>query len=342
MKLGEPLWLAVLPAILLPMALLWWASSRRTRESLRKVFNTPLLPRLLRSVDPIRRRVKKGLLVLGLAGLTLALARPQWGRSEVEVERTGGDLVIALDVSTSMLATDVAGTNRLTAAARAIRGLLGEMGGDRAALVVFAGEAFLAAPLTRDHMAVERALAAAGPEAVTAAGSNLGEAIKRSREVFDRAARGPRCLLVISDGEQLQGDAVESARAAARDGIQVHTAGVGSIVGARIPNPAAGSGTVLRNALGREVISRRDEQRLRQLAHAGGGLYTRLEDDPVSSLVEWYRRVQATLPRTTERRHLNEPAERYQWPLALGMVALAVELILNDRRRPRTFSEVKP
>jgi len=332
-RFGAAFWLIVLPILVLALAALWMWSARRARITLQRAFNTPLLARLLGSVDPKRRWFKRILFALGVGTLVLALARPQWGRSEIEFERTGVDLIVALDVSRSMLAADVGGTNRLTAATAAIERLLGELGGDRVGLVMFAGEAFMTAPLTRDHVAVERALSSASPAMISEQGSNLGEAIKRARESFDRAAPGPRALLVVSDGEQLQGDAIEAAQKALREGIKVHTAGVGSATGARVPSRAAQAPGFVRNALGREVLSRRDEQRLQRIALAGGGLYTRIDEANSQALVEWFRRAAAALPRTTEKRLVNEPRERFQWPLALALAILAGEWMLGDRKR---------
>ena len=191
----------------------------------------------------------------------------------------------------------------------------------------------MTAPLTRDHVAVERALSTAGPAMVSEQGSNLGEAIKRAKESFDRAAPGPRALLVVSDGEQLQGDAIEAAQKALREGIKVHTAGVGSATGARVPARAAQAPGFVRNELGREVLSRRDEQRLQRIAQAGGGLYTRIDEANSQALVDWFRRAAAALPRSTEKRLVNEPRERFQWPLALALAILAGEWMLGDRKR---------
>ena len=332
MKFGMPLWLAILPLVAIGLVGLWIWSHARARATLRAAFQTPLLPALLRSFDPRRRWLRQALFGLAALALVFALARPQWGRKEIELERTGVDLVIALDVSRSMLTADAGNTNRLTAATRAIQHLIDRLGGDRVALVWFAGEAALAAPLTRDHVAVERALLAAGPDALSQAGSNLGTAIQRARESFDRAHEGPQALLVVSDGEQLQGDAAAAARAALQAGIHVHTAGVGSAAGGPIPQRASGPLRAVRNAAGREGVSRRDEQQLQGIAAAGGGLYTRLEGADSEALIGWFENASASLARTTEKRMTNEPQERFQWPLTAVLVLLAVEWMIGERR----------
>ena len=333
MKFGQPLWLVVGGLVVLALAAWWWRSARRAQTDLRAAFNTPLLGHLLRSVNWPRRRGKQVLFATGVLALGLSLARPQWGRNEIELERTGVDLVIALDVSRSMLALDAGGTNRLVAATSAIRRLLDEMGGDRVGLILFAGEAFMAAPLTRDHTAVERALDAATPDSISEPGSNLGEAIQRAGESFDRLGHGPCALLVVSDGEQLQGEAIEAAQAAVRAGLRVHTAGVGSATGARVPRRRGETAAFLRNAVGREVVSRRDEQRLQRIATAGEGLYTRVEGADSRALAAWFQRAAAALPRSTEKRVVNEPREQFQWPLAAALALLGLEWLTGDRRR---------
>lgn len=331
MSFGTPVWLWILPGCVAALAVLWAWSARRGGRVLGGAFNTPLLGRLLGSVDHRRRGLKRIVVALGIGALLLGLARPQWGHNAVEVERTGVDLVIALDVSRSMLAADAGQTNRLHAAQTAIGRLVRSVGGDRVGLVAFAGEAFLLAPLTRDHVAVDRALRQTTPGMVSEQGSNLAEAINKCGETFERGAPGPRALLVVSDGEQLQGDAVEAARKAYQRGIRIHTAGVGSASGSRIPAGRAAS--FVRNAMGREVISRRDEQKLQQVAAAGGGVYTRIEGHESEALTEWFQRTAASLPRTTEKRVLNEPAEQFQWPLAAALVLLGIEWVITDRRR---------
>ena len=286
-------------------------------------------------MDRRRRVLKQTLLVLGLSFLALALARPQWGRERVRLERTGVDLIIALDVSRSMLAVDVEGTNRLAAARAAMLKLLDHMGGDRVGLVGFAGEAFLAAPLTRDHTAVARALTALNPATVSEPGSDFAKAIARAREGFERGSEGPRLLLLLSDGEQLQGDALSAARAAVVAGITVHCAGVGSASGARLP----GRGGFQKNAFGREVISRLDEHVLQQTATAGHGTYVRIPDRDSRALADWFEQASTGLPKTTETQELGDPRERFQWPLAAALTLLGGEWLVGERRRRK---ESKP
>ena len=329
MKFETHFWLSLLPVLAIGTTLFLLWSDRRRAALLRTAFATPLLPQLTAALDRRRRILKQVLIVAGLAGLALGLARPQWGQERVKIDRTGVDIVLALDASRSMLAADVDGTNRLAAARAAVRNLLDRLGGDRVGLVVFAGEAFLAAPLTRDHVAIERALDSLNSAAVSEPGSDLAKAIARARDAFDRGSEGPRVLLLISDGEQLQGDSATAARAAAAAGVNVHCAGVGSATGARVP----AYGSFVRNAFGREVVSRLDERGLQQTASAGRGLYVRLAARDSDALVDWFARASAGLPRSTETRGVGDPRERFQWFLAAALALFGSEWLLGQRRR---------
>lgn len=335
MTFAAPIWLLVVLPILAGLAAFRIFAGRQAQRALETAFHTPLLERLRQSVDRRRRRIKAGLVLLGVLALGLGLARPRWGQSEISVERTGADLVVALDVSRSMLAADADGTNRLAAATQALRRLLATLEGDRVGLVLFAGEAFVAVPLTRDYTVVERMLDAASPAAISEPGSNLGEAIPRARDCLRAGGRGPCALLIVSDGEQLQGDAAGAAQGAAAAGLRVHTAGVGSAAGALVPSRTADAGGFARNLFGRDVRSHRDETQLQRIAAAGGGRYTRLEGKDSRLLPAWFREVAATLPQTTEKRRVQEPRERFQWPLAAALVFLGVEWLLSDRRSAR-------
>jgi len=331
MKFEAPLWLWLVPIVALGATGFLLGCNHRRAARLRTALGTPLLPRLTHALDPRRRVLKQALVVAALALITLALAQPQQGREPLKIERTGVDVVLALDVSRSMLAADVDGTNRLAAARAALRNLLERLGGDRVGLVAFAGEAFLAAPLTRDHVAVERALDSLTPASVSEPGSNLAKAIERAREGFDRGSEGPRVLLLISDGEQLQGDSAAAARAAVAGGVAVHSAGIGSSTGARLPVP----GGFVRNAFGREVVSRLDERVLLQTASAGRGRYVRIVGRDSDVLVGWFAQASAGLPRSTESRGVGDPRERFQWPLAAALGLLGGEWLLGERRRRR-------
>jgi Ca-activated chloride channel family protein len=341
MRWAAETWLVAAPMLAIGVALLLALSARRGRSMLHKALATPLLAALTASVSESRRTLKRALLAASIFLIGIALARPQWGRETVELERTGVDVLIALDVSRSMLAGDAGGTNRLEAAREAVGHLLERLQGDRAGIIAFAGDASLVAPLTRDHSAVARAMRNLDPAAVSEQGSNLAKAIAKAGEGMKRGSEGPKALLVISDGEQLQGDAAAAARAASAAGMTVHCAGVGSAAGARIPVRSSEVGRFAKNQFGREVVSRMDARVLQQTASAGQGQFVRIEGRGSRVLADWFEQASARLPRTTETRESKDLRERYQWPLAIALFLLLGEWLLGDRRRanlaPRTL-----
>ena len=266
--------------------------------------------------------------MLGLCALLAAIARPQFGFQDTEVERSSVDFLIALDLSRSMMAEDMDGKTRLAAAKAAIGKMLDQIGADRVGLVAFAGEAFLAAPITQDHAAVRRNLDALDTNAVAKPGSDMAKAIKLAQKTFENGTYESRALVVITDGEELQGDAVVAAREAALKGMSVFAVGVGSASGARVPAKTG----FAKNEFGREVVSRLNERVLRQVAASGRGIYEALGRDG-EGLEAIRKKGLDPLSKSKKTKPSKDPREFFQWPLALAVFALFLELLVNERRR---------
>ena len=328
MKFAFPaaMW-AVLFVAPVSVALYWWAA-KRTRKRLSGVIASRLIEQLVRSVDFGKRRWKAALFVLGLCALLAAMARPQFGFEDAEIERSSVDFLIALDLSRSMMAEDMDGKTRLAAAKTAIENLLDRIGADRVGLVAFAGEAFLAAPITQDHAAVRRNLDALDTNAVAKPGSDMAKAIKLAQKTFENGTYENRALVVITDGEELQGDAVVAAREAALKGMSVFAAGVGSASGARVPVKTG----FAKNEFGREVVSRLNERVLRQVAASGRGIYEALGKDG-EGLEAIRKKGLDPLSKSKKTKPSKDPREFFQWPLALAVALLFTELLVNERRR---------
>jgi Ca-activated chloride channel family protein len=333
MKFAVLPWLWVLPLIVAAAWALFAWGARRRRASLDRVVAPRLHDQLVRSVDHRKRLLKAGLFVAALAFLLAALARPLLGLKEVQVEKAGVDVVLALDVSRSMMAEDAA-SNRLVAAKSAIARLLDLPSRDRYGLILFAGEAYLAAPVTADHGAVQRIVNSTTTTAVSKPGTDLAAAIKLALRSYDEKLNKGKALVLITDGEQLQGDAVIAAREAGAKGVAVFTVGVGSSAGARVPDRQWGQVRLLKNEFGREVSSRLNENVLRQVASAGRGFYAPLgkEGDGLISVSE--RGIQP-LAKGTETRPSKDLREYFQWPLGLAVALLFIELLVNERRQPQ-------
>lgn len=333
MKFAWPWFL--IAAVLVPvLAVLLhrWSEGRALRK-LESVIAPRLREQLLRSVDFAKRWRKVLLLALGLAALLFAIARPQLGFQPIEVERSSVDFLIALDLSRSMLAEDADGKSRLDAAKAGIVTLLDRLDSDRAGMIAFSGDAFLAAPVTQDHEAVKRNLAALDMKAIAKQGSDLAKAIELAQKTFENGKYETKALVLITDGEELQGDALIAARAAVQKGMSIFTVGVGSSIGARIPDRKDGGvAKFAKNEFGREVSTRLNERMLQQLAASGRGFYEPLGKDGAGLIAVWRRGLEP-LAKGTQTKQSKDMQEYFQWPLALALALLFAEMLVSDRRK---------
>ncbi|MFM8887238.1 MAG: VWA domain-containing protein, partial [Chthoniobacterales bacterium] len=263
----QALWLLPLFA-----ALFWWAEARR-KAVISRIVAPRLKETLAGNASPIRRWFRSACVLVAFALLIAALAGPRLGYDTIEVPHRGRDVIIAMDVSRSMLAPDVV-PSRLDRAKLLAQDLISELEGDRIGLVAFAGSSFLQAPLTLDRGAVLTALDELDTDVIPKGGSNLAEAIGTSEEAFGKAEGFSRAIVIMSDGEELSADAVAAAKRAALSGIKIFTVGIGSAEGALIPDPQQPGEFVQDPATGKIVTSKLDENRLREIAEASGGFYT--------------------------------------------------------------------
>ncbi len=328
---AQPQFLWALAALPFLAALIFHAEKMR-RSALDRLIAARLQPRLAGSVSTARRRAGFGLLLLGMALALVALARPQWGFTWEEKRQSGRDIIIAIDVSNSMLATDLQ-PNRLTRAKLAAEDLLSQIEGDRVGLLAFAGSSFLQAPLTSDFSAVRETLQELDTDIIPRGGTNLSDAIKAADEAFGKGESEHRALIIFSDGEELEADAVTAARAC-RDRFHTFTIGLGSADGSLIPVPTRGGGTeFLRDDQGQYVKSKLDEPRMREVAEAGGGFYIHLQNGPAEMKQIVTDGLGKMKEHETDARFTRQPVERYQWPLGAAMAAIVTALLIGERRR---------
>ncbi len=329
---AEPgwLWLAAGCVLLLTILIAW--SARRRREQLASFAPGGQIQSLTTHHSPLRRVLKNGLLLVATLLLGIALARPQWGVLEEEVQRKGEDVVFLLDVSKSMLARDVQ-PNRLERAKLAIRDFLTRHAGGRVGLVAFAGDAFLWCPLTLDYDAFEETLADLSPEHLSVPGSNLATALFAARGAFEKTEKR-KVLIILSDGEDLEKLGVKAAGKLAEEGVVVYTVGVGTPNGAPIMVPAPGGESVpMLDDSGQPVNSALDEKTLTEIATATGGNY-RLLQNIAGAMADVGRTLRQSEGKPlTQVRKLG--IDRYQWPLGVAIFLLVVESLLRTRRRIR-------
>jgi len=332
LRFANPHWLWAGIGICAALLLVWWRHDAVNRRALERFIAVRLRPASIRSVSPWRRRVQRALLLGAFAALCAALAEPQWGYRWEQLTSRGNDIVVALDTSRSMLTPDVA-PNRLIRAKLAIDDLAGHLDGDAVGIVAFAGSAFLVNPLTLDYAAFHESLAAIDTETIPRGGTDIAAAIQAAAAALRPRSGGTRILILLSDGENLEGNAVAAARDAARDGLQIYTVGVGTPAGAVIPLPAALGGGFVRDEKGAVVTSRLDEPTLEAIATAGGGFYV-----PLGSQGEGLERIARSVIDPLAKHDLASRQqrifiERYQWPLAAATALLLLSLLVGTRRR---------
>jgi Ca-activated chloride channel family protein len=311
-------WPLLLSAPLL--GLVFWALGRARRRRLAKVVG-PRAP-VLADVSHRRRRLKLGMFTAALLLALLAMLQPVWGEVTRSVEQRGVNIVVGLDVSRSMLARDVE-PSRLERAQREIRALAEQPEGDRLGLVLFAGEASLDVPLTRDKRSFAARVAQAGPLSVARGGTDLGAALATALDALSGSTGEHEVIVLLTDGEDLEERGLRVAEQCRERGITVHCVGLGTARGGKIPV----EGAFLKDRSGKEVVSTLDPATLTRIAEATGGDYS-------NSLLDLYQDRIRPMARKSflaeERRAKNN---RFQWPLFLAFVLWILDPCVGNRRR---------
>jgi len=333
MSFAHPLWFLVLALIPL-LTVLYWRAQQLARRHLQSLVSPRLQAQLAGSVHRGRRALRFLLLMIALALGILALAQPRYGTIENHVERKGRDVLFAIDTSKSMLSNDTA-PDRLTRAKLAAEDLLNALQGDRAGLIAFAGSAFLQAPMTIDYGAVRDSIDALDTNVIPQGGTDITGAIHAAEDAFGKGESSNRALIIFSDGEDLQDDAVQAAKDVAGK-IRIFTVGIGTTEGSLIPVPNDSGGTdFVKDQDGNLVKSHLDPSRLKQIAEATGGSYIQLGDS-FNDMNQLYSQGIAKLAeQNIDARLSSRPIERYQWPLGAALLVLAMAHLISDRRKSR-------
>ena len=278
MTFGSPQFLLLLAALPTLALFLWWAWARRT-AALRRIGDAALLERLGLAAGRRERGLRLILWFIGVALLIMSLARPQWGSDIEIVEQRGVQVMVALDISRSMLAQDLKPT-RLDRAKLEISDLISRLDGDDVGIVLFSGASFIQFPLTSDYATARTYLNHASPNAITRQGTVIAEAIETAMVGFSTERENQKVIVIMTDGENHEGDTISAAREAAAQGAVIYTVGFGSAEGGAVPEyDERGEITSYRqDAQGQVLISRIDEVALQQIAESGGGRYFRATD----------------------------------------------------------------
>ncbi|WP_338864298.1 VWA domain-containing protein [Myxococcus stipitatus] len=334
--LAQPVFLAMV-AVGLLLGLLALTLSLRRRSRVRAVLHERHAERFTPGISVWRPATQGGLYGLGLALFGFALAQPQCGTKSELTKRRGIDVVVALDASKSMLARDVQ-PSRLERAKLELTTLLDELKGDRVGLVVFAGDAFIQSPLTSDYAAVKLFLRAVDPEVMPQGGTNVGAALRLSKQVLENADRGSkeRVVVLLSDGEDLFGEVGEATDALKEAGVQVLTVGVGSESGEPIPVYDRRGEFVdyKKDDAGETVITRLDRAGLMAIAEGtGGAFYFQPRGVAMSQVVERIDQMQKSELESRVTVRYDERFQSYAVP-GLVLLVLGMMLVPSSRRRP--------
>jgi Ca-activated chloride channel homolog len=334
-RFDHPAWLAAGAVACLALLGLWRIYDARQHAALARFVSAHLRVKLTQSVSIGRRRLQRLLLLLSVALMFVALAGPLLGYRWELIQRRGIDIVFAIDTSRSMSTPDVR-PDRLTRAKLAIDDFTNALDGDAVGLVAFAGNAFVVCPITLDYGAFHESLSAVDTSTIPRGGTNTASAIRESQNALRRRPGGDKIMILVTDGEDLEGDALVAAQNAAhQDGMKIFTIGVGTAQGDLIPLSANQNSGFVKDDAGAYVKSRLDEPALKAIAAATGGLYAPLGAQG-EGLAYIYRTALAPmLKHDLASRRQKVYTQRFQWPLAASLALLLASLLIGTRRRVR-------
>ena len=328
-RFEDPIYLYLL--VLIPiLALVRFISYRNQKKKLRKFGDIQLLKELMPDVSRFRPSVKFWILLGALALLIIMLARPQLGTKINHEKRVGIETIIAMDISNSMRAEDIV-PNRLDRSKMMVENLVDHFSNDKIGLIVFAGDAFVQLPITSDHVSAKMFLSSIDPSLIATQGTDLAKAIDMATHSFTQEEGVGKAIVVITDGEDHEGGAVESAKAAKDNGMRVYVLGVGSVNGAPIPIP--GTGDFMKDNTGNTVMSALNEDMCKQVAQAGGGAYIHVENNSAAQ-DQLDNELDKLAKKETTATIYSEFDEQFQAFGLLALLLLIIEICILDRRNP--------
>lgn len=328
-RFEEPAYLYLL--LLLPfLAAFYLYSNYRKRKALRKFGDPVLMAQLMPEVSKYRPDIKFWLLFAVIGLFAVLLGRPQFGSKLETVKRKGVEVMIALDISNSMLAQDIQ-PSRLEKAKRLISKLVDGMENDKVGMIVFAGDAFTQLPITSDYVSAKMFLESINPSLISKQGTAIGTAINLAMRSFTPQEGVGRAIIVITDGENHEGGAVEAAKEAAEKGIQVNVLGVGLPEGA--PIPVEGTNDFRRDREGNVIVTRLNEAMCQEIAKDGKGIYVRV-DNTNSAQKAIDQEINKMAKTEVESKVYTEFNEQFQAIAWIILILLSVEMLILDRKNP--------
>ncbi len=322
----EMLWLL----LLIPAFVAAYIALVRHKQKQLRLFGDPeLLAELMPNVSKTRPAMKFTLLMLALALLIVAAARPQYGQKEKTVKRQGIEVMFALDISNSMMAEDVA-PNRLDRAKQMLSKLIDQMVDDKVGLIVFAGEAYTQLPITCDYVSAKMFLNTITPDLIRVQGTAIGDAIMTSIQSFgSEESDASRAIILITDGENHEDDAIAAAKAANEKGIKVFVVGIGKPDGSPIPIP--GTNNFRKDRSGNVVVSKLNEDMCREIAQAGQGMYVRCDNTNTATRA-LQKELNTLATSEFETKVYADYNEQYQGFVLLALLILVVDFFIFNRK----------
>lgn len=316
--------------IVIPLLIVFFVMmARKKKKAIAEFGNPELLEPLMPLLSFRRGAWKFVMLMLALVFVIIGVAGPQFGSKLQQVKKKGVELMIALDVSNSMMAQDIK-PSRLEKAKMAIARMVEKLSNDKVGLIVFAGDAYVQLPITTDYSSAKLFLSNISTDVVPIQGTAIGSAIDLAAKSFTPETETSKTIIVITDGENHQDDAVAAAKRAREKGITVHTIGMGLEQGAPIPEKGH-PGQFMKDGSGNIVVSKLDEKTLKEIAKSGEGLYVRASNTEVglTQLLDEVNRMEKTL---LEERIYTDYAEKYQYFLLVGLFFIFVEFMILGRK----------
>ena len=327
-RFEDPQYLYLLVLVVL-LALIRLVTYRNQRKRLRKFGDPQLLKELMPNVSKVRPALKFWLLEAVLALLVVMLARPQMGTRISHEKRTGIETIIAIDISNSMRAKDVE-PSRLERSKMMVENLVDNFTNDKIGLIVFAGDAFVQLPITSDYVSAKMFLSSIDPSMIQVQGTDIARAIQMATHSFTQEEKIGKAIIIITDGEDHEGGAIEAAKEAMKNGMRVYVLGVGSTKGSPIPD---GQGDYMKDNTGQTVMSALNEQMCREVAQAGGGAYIHVENNTgAQRLLD--EELDKLEKRETESTIYSDYDEQFQAVGIMALLLLIIELCILEIKNP--------
>jgi Ca-activated chloride channel homolog len=323
--------------LLLPVVfLLWLVNWYRRKKALTRFGNAEIVMKLMPEASGTRPVVKIIIQSLAVVFMTIMLARPQFGSKVEEVKRKGVEVIIALDVSNSMLAEDIQ-PSRLERAKQAISRLVESLSNDKIGLIVFAGDAYTQIPVTTDYVSAKMFLSTISPDIVPKQGTAIGSAIDLGMRSFSPGKDKSRAMIIITDGENHEDDPVAKAKEAAAEGIIIYTVGIGSSEGVPIQANVDGRRDFLKDQKGNTVITRLDENILKEIAITAGGKYVRANNSNIG-LDQVFNDIRKLKKQELEGTIYTEYNDQFQIFAGVSLFLLLLDFMIMDRKNRRLSS----